>query len=274
MAYNPAMAQPPERSALPVPAAPAGLPASAPAPVPAPSLVVAPAPEAPTLGDLFAFMREAELRFQSLRLRLVDRVESAAGTSTTTYELWLRHPGMAKVVTRFDSAAPRGASRVWVSDGQEVRTYDARSGATSQRPLRPRPSGITAADLPSFAQVYVPRTSLPAESLVDTFVHPHGFCRNVLVTADLALLGTARLRGREVYVVRAAHPRTAEVLQDRPDRWLELAVDRASGLILLLEEHVADRLTRHAEVTDLDLDPALGDEVFQLHVSADVRRLF
>jgi hypothetical protein len=258
------MAQPPERSTLPVPA-----------PVlPAPSLVVAPAPEAPTLTELFAFMRDAELRFQTLRLRLVDRTASAEGETIETHEVWLRHPGQAKVVTRFDATAARGASLVWVSDGRTVRTYDARNGATSERPLRPSPEGITGRDLPTFARVYVPRTALPMESLPDTFVHPHGFCRNVLATADLSLLGTARLRGRETYVLRAAHPRRAEVLNDRPDRWLELAVDRLSGLILLLDEHVADQLTRHAEVTDLELDPPLSDDVFQLHVSADVRRLF
>ena len=85
--------------------------------------------------------------------------------------------------------------------------------------------------------------------MVDTFVHPHGFCRNVLATADLTLRGTARLADREVYVLRADHPRSTEVLTDRPDRWLELAVDRLSGLVLLLAEHVGDQLTRHAEVT-------------------------
>jgi hypothetical protein len=259
------MAQTPERSALPVPA---------PATPSSPSLIVAPAPDAPALSDLFTFMRDAELRFESLRLRLVDRTVTAAGETVESHEVWLRHPGRAKVITRFDETAARAASLVWVCDGQVVRTYDSRSGTASERPVRPRPEGITDPELPAFARVYVPRTMLPMESLPETFIHPHGFCRNVLATADLALLGTTRLRGREAYVLRALHPRRTEVLTDRPDRWLELAVDRLTGLILLLVEHVAEQVTRHGEVTDLELDPLLSDDVFLLHVSKDVRRLF
>ncbi len=259
------MAQPPDRSALPVPA---------PAERLAPSLVVAPAPEAPSFSDLFTFMRDAELRFETLRLRLVDRTASTAGEAIETHEVWLRHPQHAKVVTRFEEHAARGASLVWVCDGLAVRTYDARRHTLSERPIRPRPEGITDDGLPSFARVYLPRTALPMESLPDTFVHPHGFCRNVLGTANLALLGTSRLRGREVYVLRADHPRTTEVLTDRPDRWLELAVDRLTGLMLLLVEHIGDQVVRHAEVTDLRLDEPISDDVFVLHVSGDVKRLF
>ena len=235
---------------------------------------MAPAPDAPSLGELFAFMRDAELRFGTLRMRIVDRSASAAGEAVETHEIWLRHPGFAKVVTRFDTTAARGASLVWVGDGRVVRTYDARSNTTSERPVRPRPEGLTDEALPAFSRVYQPRTQLPMESLPDTFIHPHGFCRNVLTTADLVLLGTARLRGRETYVLRADHPRRAEVLNDRPDHWLELAVDRLTGLILLLTEHVGEQVSRHAEVTDLTLDAPLSDDVFVLHVSSEVRRLF
>ena len=80
------MAQTPERSALPVPA---------PATPSSPSLIVAPAPDAPALSDLFTFMRDAELRFESLRLRLVDRTVTAAGETVESHEVWLRHPGRA-----------------------------------------------------------------------------------------------------------------------------------------------------------------------------------
>jgi outer membrane lipoprotein-sorting protein len=240
----------------------------------APALVLPPAPDAPSLGHLFTFMRDAERRFETLRLRLVERLQAAGGETVATSEVWLHHPGRAKVVTYPDPDAAAGSGVVWVSDGVTVRTYDARSRTTTARPLRPRALGIDDAHLPPFGQAYRPLTQLPAETLVDTFVHPNGFCRNVLATADLSLLGTARLNDREVYLLRADHPRSTEVLTDRPDRWLEVAVDRLSGLLLLLVEHVGDQLTRHAEVTSLELDAPISDDVFVLHVSADVRSIY
>lgn len=239
-----------------------------------PALVVPPAPDAPSLGELFAYMRDAELRFETLRMRVVDHVQGAGGELVTTSEVWLHHPGRAKVVTSTDPEAPTGTSVVWVSDGSTVRTYDARSRTATARPPRPRAVGIDDAHLPAFGRAYRPRTALPAESIVDTFVHPHGFCRNVLTTGDLSLRGTARLGEWEIYVLRADHPRSTEVLTDRPDHWLEVAIDRLSGLILLLVEHVGDQITRHAEVVSLELDAPISDDVFVLHVSSDVRSIY
>ena len=240
----------------------------------APALVLPPAPDAPSLGALFAFMRDAERRFETLRMRLVERVQAAAGETVTTSDVWLHHPGRAKVVAYGDADAPAGSGLVWISDGSTVRTYDGRSHTTTARPARPRAVGIEDPRLPAFGRAYRPLTQLPADTMVDAFIHPHGFCRNVLATADLTLRGTARLAGREVYLLRADHPRSTEVLTDRPDRWLELAVDRLSGLLLLLGEHVGDQLTRHAEVTSLELDGPISDDVFVLHVSSDVRSIY
>ena len=240
----------------------------------APALVLPPAPDAPSLGELFTFMRDAERRFETLRMRLVERVGSAAGETVTTSDVWLHHPGRARVVTYTDPDAPAGSGVVWISDGATVRTYDGRSHTATARPARLRAAGIEDRRLPAFGRAYRPLTQLPADGMVDTFVHPHGLCRNVLATADLTLRGTARLADREVYVLRADHPRSTEVLTDRPDRWLELAVDRLSGLVLLLAEHVGDQLTRHAEVTSLELDGPISDDVFVLHVSSDVRSIY
>ncbi|HXR26414.1 MAG TPA: hypothetical protein VN771_01005, partial [Candidatus Baltobacteraceae bacterium] len=242
-------------------ASPGALTLRAPQASVAPALVLPPAPDAPSLGELFTFMRDAERRFETLRMRLVERLQSAAGETVTTDEVWLHHPGRAKVVTYPDPDAPAGSGLVWVSDGSIVRTYDGRSHKATTRPVRQRAVGIEDPHLPPFGRAYRPLTQLPADTLVDTFVHPHGFCRNVLATADLTLRGTARLGDREVYVLRADHPRSTEVLTDRPDRWLEVAVDRLSGLLLLLAEHVGDQLTRHAEVTSLELDAPISDDV-------------
>ena len=63
-------------------------------------------------------------------------------------------------------------------------------------------------------------------------------------------------------MLRADHPRSTYVLTDRPDRWLEVGVDRQTGFIVRLVEHIGDVVTRHAEVTSLELDPAIPDEAF------------
>jgi hypothetical protein len=234
--------------------------------------------DAPTFGELFTFMRDAELRFDSLRMRIVDRRVTTTGEIDEVSEAWLRQPSRARVVTRRTEPGQEtltGDHSVWLTDGKVIRTYDAVSRTASTRPLRTRPDGLTDRDLPAYSRVYTPRTLLPFETVVDTFVHPHGFCQNVLATARLRLLGTTPLaRDREAYLLRADHPRTTEVLTDRPDRWLEVGVDRLTGVILLLTEHIADRVTRDAEVTDFEPDAAFSDDVFKLHVSSDVRRMY
>ena len=120
----------------------------------------------------------------------------------------------------------------------------------------------------------MPRTRLPAETLVDTFIHPHGFIRNVLLTGPIEFTGTAMVHGREAFVLRVDHPRSTYVLTDRPDRWIEVGVDRQTGFIVLLVEHIGDVVTRHAEITSLELDPALPDELFVVHMPEDVRRIY
>ncbi|HEY7599899.1 MAG TPA: hypothetical protein VH741_08230 [Candidatus Limnocylindrales bacterium] len=243
------------------------------APLRAPALAALPDVR-PSIGRLFEFMAEAELRFGSLRMRIDDRRVSAAGAETETSEVWLRHPGFAKVVqSRGEGATPD--YDVWVSDGEHVQTYAARNSVATRRRVPPRPVGTTDPRLPGHARLYVPVTPLPAETLAETFVHPHGFCANVLATGTVSELGTAPLVGeREALILRCDHPRTSHVLTDRPDHWLEVGVDRQTGMILLLAEHIGGRITRHGEVTALSLDERLGDEAFTVHVSADTTRLY
>jgi hypothetical protein len=228
----------------------------------------------PSLDELFRFMSEAELRFGSLRLRIEDRRVTTHGEEVETHEVWLRHPRNAKVISRRGGQMDRDFD-VWLSDGEQVRAYDRGSNTATVRRRPVHPVGATSPDLPSFARVYEPLTPLPAESLADTFVHPHGYCRNVLATGVLSTRGTAALaNGREVLLVRCAHPRTTQVLTDRPDHWLEVAVDTQTGLILLLAEHVGEQTTRRAEVTAIGIDEPIPDSAFTLHLSSDVRVLY
>lgn len=231
------------------------------------------ASEEPTLAELFRFMEEAELRFGTLRMRIVDRRFATDGEEVETSEIWLRHPGHAKVVTTRD---PAGRDfDVWVTDAETVRTYDARIDVATVRRLPPPPVGSTDPRLPAFARIYLPVTRLPSETVADTFVHPHGFCRNVLATGRVRQLGTALLVGdRESIILRCDHPRTSHVLTDRPDHWLEVGVDRQTGMILLLAEHVGGRISRHAEAVSAALDEPIGDEVFRIHVASATRTLY
>lgn len=236
-----------------------------------PALPVATQPE---LAELFDFMAEAELRFDSLRMRIVDKRVTANGDEVETHDVWLRHPGHAKVVSSRGTGIDRNYD-VWVADGEKVHTYDATGNTMTERRMPGRPVGAESSDLPPWSRIYVPVTTLPAESLADTFVHPRGFCHNILMTGVVYRRGTQQMaNGREAALLRCDHPRTSHVLTDRPDHWLEVGVDLQTGMIVLIAEHVAEAMTRHAEAVTISLDERIPDEAFALHVSDDTRRIY
>jgi hypothetical protein len=227
----------------------------------------------PDLDSLFAFMSEAELRFETLRMRIEDWRQGARGEEVETSEVWLRHPGSAKVVQSRGDGMGRDFD-IWLTDGSSVQRYDARSGVATKRGVPPAPVGADAAVLPPRSRIYVSVTPLPAETLAETFVHPRGFCRNVLLTGVTFKLGTADVAGREALLLRCDHPRTSHVLTDRPDHWLEVGVDFQTGMILLLAEHIGGRMTRRGQVTALSLDETIPDDAFRVHTSDDTRLLY
>ena len=75
---------------------------------------------------------------------------------------------------------------------------------------------------------------------------PAGYCQNVLATGRAWISGTEVVRGREAIVVECDHPRTIEIAADRPDFRIWIAVDRADGVILRLEESIGGDVTRDA----------------------------
>jgi hypothetical protein len=217
----------------------------------------------PSIPDLFDFMRDAELRFATLRMRILERVANARGDDETEIDVTMRHPGDAKVTTSRPGDLLGGGYELWISDGELVRTYAAAHRLGTQRPVRNRPRGLDDRDFPGPSRVYEPVTALPAETLPDTFVHPAGFCQNVLATGRCAIIGTDLVIGREAIVLGCDHPRTIEMAGDRPDHRLEIAVDRATGLILRLVESIGGTVTRHAEVVDLTPDASLPPSAFE-----------
>jgi hypothetical protein len=230
--------------------------------------------DVPGIEELFLFAREAELRVGSLRMDIEERVVNARGEEAITHEIQLRHPGHARVATKRSSEPLTRDYDVWLSDGERVQTYEASNRTASVRQRRKPVAGVDQPDLPAFARQRESLTPLPPGSLADTFIHPHGLFRNVLVTGPLSVEGTRQIAGREVIVVRARHPRTAKVLVDRPDRSIDVGIGRESGFVLLLIERIGQTVTRHAQVTSLELDPTLFDSAFELKLPADVRMLY
>jgi hypothetical protein len=235
---------------------------------------VALANDTPGIEELFSFAREAELRVQTLRMTIEERLVTARGAETVSHEVQLKHPGQARVTTRRATEAMSRDYEVWLSDGETVTTYKAAHKVASTRRLPDRVTGSDGPDVPPFARGYEPLTRLPAGSLADSFIHPHGLFRNVLLSGPLAVVGVQPVAGREAVVVRTQHPRSAKVLVDRPDRSVEVGIARDSGFVVLLTERISEDVTRHAEVTTLELDPTLFDSTFELKLPADARKVY
>ncbi len=198
-------------------------------------------PGTPSVGELFDFMRDAELRFGTLRMRIVELAWGAAGEQRTQTEVVMRHAGHARVLTTQPGEKALGDYEIWIADGDIVRTYASRHKLGTQRPIRNRPRGLDDPDIPGSSRVYEPLTALPMETLPETFIHPAGYCQNVLSTGACQVTGAEVVRGRETIGLTCQHPRTTELAADRPDFMIRIAVDRDTGIIVRLTESIAGR---------------------------------
>ena len=230
--------------------------------------------DAPSIEELFVFARDAELRVRSLRMTIDERTTNARGDELVRHEVLLRHPGTARVTSTRDDDPLSNDYDVWIIKGDDVRTFSARHQLASTRARPKRVAGTSDAELPPYARTRESLTDLPPGSMADAFVHPHGLMRNVLVTGPLAIVGTRVVADREAIIVRADHPRSADVLVDRPDRSVEGRIDRATGFLLSLTERIGSNVTREVEIVSLELDPDIPDSAFELHLSSDVRKLY
>jgi hypothetical protein len=232
---------------------------------PRPEIVTLPPEGLPGLDRLFTFMRDAELRFDTLRMRVEERSFTATGEHLVVSDVVLRHPGEAKVTTSIPDRGAKGSYEVWISDGDVVRTYSSDHRLGTQRPVRRRLVGVSGSgghDLPGTSRVYEPRTALPTETLPEAFIHPAGYCQNVLATGVCRVVGLDAVADREAIVVECDHPRTIEMAADRPDFRIRVAVDRADGVILRLEESIGGTVTRDAKVVEFLPDAPLPPNAF------------
>ena len=244
---------------------------------PRPELVALPPDELPSVDDLFTFMRDAELRFESARMRIEERTFGAAGEQVSLIDVVLRHPDDAKVTTTFPALGTRANYEIWISDGSTVRTYSAPNRLGTERPVRRHVVGVSgpaSRDLPGPSRVYEPWTALPMETLPEAFIHPAGYCQNVLSTGPCSIVGLDDVAGREAIVLECEHPRTTELSADRPDFRIRLAVDRADGVILRLEESIGGQVTRDAQVIEYAPDSPLSPNAFDFVFPTGTTMLF
>ena len=244
---------------------------------PRPEVVALPAEDLPSVVELFTFMRDAELRFDTLRMRIEEHSFGVIGEQVAIVELVLHHPNDARVTTSQPALGTTANYEMWISDGEVVRTYSAPHNLGTERPVRRSVVGVSgpeSRDLPGTSRVYASLTALPMETLTEAFVHPAGYCQNVLSTGVCRITGLDDVGGREAIVVECDHPRTIEMGADRPDFRIRLAVDRADGVILRLEESIGGLVTRDARVTQYEPDASLPPNAFDFSFPTGTTMLY
>ena len=102
------------------------------------------------------------------------------------------------------------------------------------------------------------------ETLPETFVHPAGFCQNVLGTGRCWVTGSALAGGREAIVLRMRSPANDRIgrgpprLSPRRSR-----SDRETGVILRFTEAIGGERDPHAEVVEFAPDAPLPATALQ-----------
>ena len=200
----------------------------------------------PSLGDLFDFMRDAELRFATLQMRIEDRTETARGDGRHLDGGRAPPPGRRQ---GHDDAAGRtarsgstrsgsrtaswcGPTRASTSSGPSGRSATGRAAWPTRTSRGPRP-GLRAAH---------------GAAVRDAARTPSSTRRATARTCSRPVAagspGRRSSSGREAILVECDHPRTTEIAGDRPDHHLSLAVDRETGVILRLVESIGGVETR------------------------------
>ena len=222
-------------------------------------------PGVPDLATLFAFARDAELRFATLRLRLEERAWISGGETLRVHEVLVRHPGAARVtVVRPDRPATTN-HEIWLSDGEAVRIYRGWHRLATERP---GPRGGPSASPPATCRARrgpirrsrpCRRTPLrrrlrPSRRLLPERAWRRATCR---------VTGTGIVAGREAIFVTSRTTRGRSSWPgDRPDHRSGSRSTGSTGLLSLLVEWFGDTVTRRVEATELTPDAVIPDSAF------------
>ena len=209
-------------------------------------------------------MRDAELRFATLRLRIEERAQTRRAARTSRpWNGRFAIPGDAKVTTTRAGAPVKADYEVWISDGDLVRTYAAPTGSA---PSDPSATARAASTIPTSR---VRRGSTSRSPRCRWRRCPTRSSTRPATARTCSRRGAARSsaptssRGREAILLECDHPRTIELVGDRPDFRISIAVDRDTGVILRLVESIGGAVTRHAEVIELAPDAPLPPSAFE-----------
>ena len=228
----------------------------------------------PDAATLFTYMRDAELRFRTLRMRVEERTWGSVGERLRVHEILVRHPGFARVTVRHAEREIPRDHEVWVSDGKRIRTWSAVHDVATDRPARRHLGGLESSTLPAMSRVYTPLTRLPIDSIAEVAVHPGTYLQNVIGTGPVRVVGGRRIAGREAFEIECLHPRTTRIAADQPDHNVLLAADAQLGVVSLLEQWLGGKLVRRAGATSIEPDAEIPDSAFTLVIPATARRVY
>jgi hypothetical protein len=226
-------------------------------------------PGLPTPAELFDFVGGAERRFRTMRLRIEERAVTAAGESVGRVELLIDRPH-ARVTT----VQPQGGYEVWLTDGTNVRSYNAATKTTTLRPHRAAPTGLDNRGLPQNSRVPTNMGPLPGRGWATSFVRPGSFCSTVLAGAVLGAVHETQLAGRVALTIEAAAPRAVALDGDRADFRFRVSFDRLTGVLLGVEEFRGAHLVRSALCTTFEADASIPASAFDLELPPDVVTLY
>jgi len=239
-----------------------------------PRILALPAGGLPDVATLFTFMRDAELRFRTLRMRIEEHTWGAAGEALLIHEVVVRHPDRARVTVRHaDLPMPRD-HETWAFDAGTITTWSAIHGTRTERQARRGIVGLESSTLPASSKVYRPLTQLPVDSIAEVCIHPANYLQNVVSTGAVSVTGQERIAGREAVIVESLHPGTARIAADRSDASIRLAADAALGVISLLEQRLGDRVVRRAEAVSIEPDADIPDAAFHVSIPSTARRIY
>jgi len=239
-----------------------------------PRILALPAGGLPDVAMLFTFMRDAELRFRTLRMRIEERTWGATGEALLIHEVVIRHPDRVRVTVRHvDLPMPRD-HETWAFTSGTITTWSAIHGTRTERPARRGIVGLDSSTLPATSRVYRPLTPLPIDSIAEVCIHPANYLQNVVSTGAVGVTGQVRVAGREAVVVESLHPGTTRIAADRGDASMRLAADAALGVISLLEQRLGDRVVRRAEAVSIEPDADIPDATFAVAIPSTARRIY
>ena len=231
----------------------------------------------PDVDELFTFARDAELRFETLRMRIEECGGHGPRRAPDVLEVALRHPGDARVTTTEPSRGTAANYELWLSDGDDRPDLLGAHKLGTERPVRQtvvRPA--TTRDLPGHVAGL-----RPADGAADGDAPGHVRPSRRLLPERAGDRRAAGCRartdvaGREAVVLDCDHPRTIEIWPPTgPTITIQVVVRPRDRLILRLVETIGGAVTRDADGRRLRPDAPLPPSAFDFSFPTGTTMLY